>query len=40
MITVAQPILRVLDLSKHYDGVAAVNGISFLLQAGEIIGLR
>jgi ABC-type branched-subunit amino acid transport system ATPase component/ABC-type branched-subunit amino acid transport system permease subunit len=34
-----EPILVVADLSRRFGGVAAVDGISFELKAGEIIGV-
>ncbi len=36
---VAQPIIRVIDLTKHYPEIRAVNGISFNVYRGEIFGL-
>ena len=33
------PVLEVQNLQKNYDGVAAVNGISFSIGEGEIVGL-
>lgn len=33
------PIVRVDKLTKSFDGVVAVNGISFVIQPGEILGL-
>ena len=32
-------VLEVIDLKKHYKGNKAVDGISFHLNAGEIVGL-
>jgi len=34
-----QPILSVAGVSKHFGGVAAVQDISFDVQAGEVLGL-
>jgi branched-chain amino acid transport system ATP-binding protein len=34
-----QPILSVAGVSKHFGGVAAVQNISFDVQAGEVLGL-
>ncbi len=34
-----QPIISVKDLTKHYPGIKAVNGISFDVYRGEIFGL-
>lgn len=34
-----EPVLQVDNLSKRYDGFAAVDGISFSVNAGEIVGL-
>ena len=33
------PVLEVRGLSKHFGGIAAVNGVSFAVHAGEILGL-
>ncbi|HEV7964786.1 MAG TPA: ATP-binding cassette domain-containing protein [Actinoplanes sp.] len=35
----SEPILVVTDLSRRFGGVAAVNGISFRLKAGEVLGV-
>jgi ABC-type branched-subunit amino acid transport system ATPase component len=35
----ARPILQVRDLTKAYGGIKAVNGVSFDLKEGEILGL-
>ncbi|MCX7593840.1 MAG: ATP-binding cassette domain-containing protein [Fischerella sp.] len=35
----AGPVIQVQNLHKHYHRLAAVNGISFEVQAGEIFGL-
>ncbi len=35
----AQPLLAVDGLSKSFGGVRAVRGVSFSLQAGEILAL-
>jgi len=37
--TPREPVLRVENLRKHYDSVRAVNGISFHVCPGEIVGL-
>ena len=34
-----QPIIKVIDLTKHYAEIKAVNGISFNVFPGEIFGL-
>lgn len=36
---IAQPIIQVKDLTKHYPEIKAVNGISFNVFQGEIFGL-
>lgn len=36
---VAQPIIQVIDLTKHYPEIRAVNGINFNVYKGEIFGL-
>jgi ABC-type branched-subunit amino acid transport system ATPase component len=33
------PLLEIAGLSKHFDGLRAVDGVSFGLQQGEILGL-
>jgi len=33
------PVLAVKDLQKHFGGIAAVNGVSFEVRAGEILGI-
>ncbi len=33
------PLLEITGLSKHFDGLRAVDGVSFGLQQGEILGL-
>ena len=38
-MSVAQPLLSVEGLSKSYGGVHAVRGVSFALNAGEILAL-
>ena len=38
-MSVAQPLLSVEGLSKSYGGVHAVRGVSFVLNAGEILAL-
>ncbi|MGI8792055.1 MAG: MFS transporter [Acidimicrobiales bacterium] len=35
----AQPILQVREVVKHYGGVTAVNGVTFDLRDGEVLGL-
>jgi branched-chain amino acid transport system ATP-binding protein len=32
-------ILEIKDISKHFGGLAALNGVSFALEPGEILGL-
>ena len=34
----AAPLLSVTDLSKHFGGVRAVNGVNFELKEGELLG--
>jgi ABC-type branched-subunit amino acid transport system ATPase component len=33
------PLLDIVGLSKHFDGLRAVDGVSFHIQPGEILGL-
>jgi ABC-2 type transport system ATP-binding protein len=33
-----RPMIEVQDLAKHYDGVRAVDGISFQIRPGEVVG--
>ncbi len=33
------PLLEIVDLSKHFDGLRAVDGVSFDIQHSEILGL-
>src|SRR6516162_5543781 len=33
------PLLRAVDISKHYDGVTALAGVSFEVGRGEILAL-
>ena len=33
------PLLSVNEVSKHFGGVVAVDGVSFELKAGEIVGI-
>ncbi len=35
----AEPLLEVLDLQVHYGGIAAVKGISFAVESGEVVCL-
>jgi ABC-type sugar transport system ATPase subunit len=35
----AHPILEVRNVSKHFGGVAALNGVSFTLGEGEVLGI-
>jgi ABC-2 type transport system ATP-binding protein len=35
----AEPLLEVRDLVRHFENVRAVNGVSFSLAAGQIVGL-
>ena len=35
----AGPMVEVRDLSKHYGSVRAVDGISFAVEAGEVLEL-
>ena len=39
MTVVAQPVIRVRDLRKHYGDVRAVDGVEFEVGRGEIFGL-
>ena len=34
-----EELLRLEDVSKHFGGLKAVNGVSFTLRSGEILGL-
>jgi branched-chain amino acid transport system ATP-binding protein len=36
---IGQPLLSVVDLQVHYGGIAAVKGISFAVEAGEMVCL-
>jgi len=38
-MTLGEPLLRVTDATRFYGGVAAVAGVSFAVQPGEILGL-
>ena len=33
-----QPMIKVENLTKRYAGVTALNGVSFEVQRGEIVG--
>ena len=33
------PVLEVADIKKHFGGIAAVDGVSFVVQEGEILGI-
>ena len=35
----SQPVLSVVDLTREFDGVKALDGFSFELKRGEILGL-
>ena len=35
----AQPLLEVRDLTRHFGGLTAVDGISFTVERGEVLGL-
>lgn len=39
MSSSGQPILEVRDLTKHYGGVHAVDGVSFTVERGSVTGL-
>jgi ABC-type branched-subunit amino acid transport system ATPase component len=39
VIATSDPILEVTDLTKHYGGVHAVEGVSFTVERGSITGL-
>jgi len=34
-----RPLLKISGLSKHFGGLRAVDGVSFDIQRGEILGL-
>ena len=34
-----RPLLEITGLSKHFGGLRAVDGVSFDIQRGEILGL-
>lgn len=34
-----QPLLDIRDVSKHFGGVTALNGVSLQLEAGEVVAL-
>jgi ABC-2 type transport system ATP-binding protein len=38
-VEITQPVIRVKNLTKHYQEIKAVNGISFEVYRGEIFGL-
>ena len=33
------PVLELINISKHFGAIQAVNDVSFALQAGEVVGL-
>jgi branched-chain amino acid transport system ATP-binding protein len=35
----AHPLLEVRDLTRHFGGLAAVDGVSFTVERGEVLGL-
>ena len=35
----AQPLLEMRDLTRHFGGLAAVDGVSFTVERGEVLGL-
>jgi len=35
----SRPLLEIAELSKHFGGLRAVDGVSFRIEAGEILGL-
>ena len=39
MNTVADPLLQIRDLHKHYGKVQALNGVNLELEPGHIVGL-
>ena len=39
MAVAAEPLLATEDLCKSFGGVRALDGVSFSLQAGELLGL-
>lgn len=39
MITEAIPLLEAVEISKHFDGICALDRVSFQLKRGEILGL-
>jgi branched-chain amino acid transport system ATP-binding protein len=38
-MTSARPLLEVANLSRHFGGLAALDGVSFTVQPGEVMGL-
>jgi branched-chain amino acid transport system ATP-binding protein len=38
-MTTAHPLLEVRDLTRHFGGLAAVDGVSFAVERGEVLGL-
>jgi branched-chain amino acid transport system ATP-binding protein len=38
-MTAAHPLLEVRDLTRHFGGLAAVDGVSFAVERGEVLGL-
>ena len=39
MTASAAPLLEVRDLTRHFGGLAAVDGVSFTVERGEVLGL-
>ena len=33
------PVLELQDISKHFGGVHALDGVSVVLEAGQVVGL-
>jgi branched-chain amino acid transport system ATP-binding protein len=38
-MTAAPPLLKVSDLTRHFGGLAAVDGVSFAVERSEVLGL-
>src|SRR5262245_48387019 len=38
-MTTASPLLEIVDLRHHFGGLAALDGVSFTVAKGEVVGL-